>query len=516
MRRASHHRVPHQGEDATATPTTGIDVSDVFQFDGNFLAGTFVPGTATFGVEDPATEEVFTEVPDGDLAQFDAAIGAAHRTFEAGTWATTPVEDRVAVLLRMAEWFEAHRAELVETVIRETGSTAMIANWAQVGMALDQARQIPELFATLPQWEHNELPVEELIGSGRDVVMSIRQYEPCGVVAAITPYNFPFQTNVWKVASALAAGCSVVLRPSPLTPLSGLVFGLAAAEAGLPDGVLSVVAEQGAAGAELLTSDPRVDCVSFTGSTVVGRRIAAQAAPTVKRLCLELGGKSVQLYLPDALGKVVPGACTVFSSHAGQGCSVQGRVLVPRESLDEVVEQIAGAAATLPVGDPHDPSTLVGPLITAAQRDRVGALVDEGVAAGGRLAAGGKRPEGLDKGYYYEPTVLVVDDNANPVAQREVFGPVVTVQGYRDLDEAVAITNDTEYGLSAGVYTDDLKAGLALARRIRTGTVQVNRGFANAYTSVGGRKQSGVGRERGVEGLRQYQDTKHVVLAPLG
>jgi acyl-CoA reductase-like NAD-dependent aldehyde dehydrogenase len=307
----------------------------------------------------------------------------------------------------------------------------------------------------------------------------------------------------------------VVLRPSPLTPLSGLALGLAAAEAGLPDGVLNVVVEEGAEGAQLMSSDPRVDCVSFTGSTAVGRMIAAQAAPTVKRLCLELGGKSVQLYLPDALDKVVTGACTVFSSHAGQGCVVQGRVLVPRESLEQVAAHVAGAAKALPVGDPRDPKTVVGPLITAAQRERVGALVDEGVAAGGRLLAGGARPPDLDRGYFYAPTVLVVHDNANPVAQREVFGPVVTIQGYGDLDEAIAIANDTEYGLSGGVYTRDLKAGLDIARRIRSGTVQVNRAAANAWTPAGGVKQSGVGRERGVAGLREFQEIKHIVLAPL-
>ncbi len=491
-------------------------MSDVFEFDGNFVAGRFVPGTGTLAVEDPATEQAFTEVATSDLAQFDAAIGAAHATFEAGVWARRPVAERVETMLRMAAWFAAHRDELVETVIRETGSTALIANWAQVGMALDQARQLPELFATLPVWEHNELPLEQYISpAGNDVVLSVREYEPCGVVAAITPYNFPFQTNVWKVVSALVAGCSVVLRPSPLTPLSALVFGLAAAEAGLPDGVLSVVVEEGAEGATLLSADPRVDCVSFTGSTAVGRLIAAQAAPTVKRLCLELGGKSVQLYLPDAVDKVVPGVCTVFSSHAGQGCVVQGRVLVPRAAYDQVLEQAGAAAAALPVGDPRDPSTLVGPLITAAQRDRVAALVDEGVAAGARLVAGGGRPPGLDTGYYYQPTILAIDDNANPVAQREVFGPVVTIQGYDDLDEAVAIANDTEYGLSGGVYTNDLREGLAVARRIRAGTVQVNRPAASAYTAAGGVKQSGVGRERGVAGLREYQEQKHVVLAPL-
>jgi aldehyde dehydrogenase (NAD+) len=491
-------------------------VTDFFRFDGNFIDGSFVPGSGKLGIEDPATEEIFTEVHTAGAAQFDTAIAGAYRSFESGVWARTPMPERVATVLRMTEWLAAHRDMLVETLIRETGSTALIAEWAQFGMALDQARQLPELFATLPEWEHNELPLEAHFGPDlSDVLMSVRQYEPVGVVAAITPYNFPLQTNVWKVICALVAGCSVVLRPSPLTPLSGLVFGLAAAEAGLPGGVLNVVVEEGSEGAQLLSSDPRVDCVSFTGSTAVGRLIAAQAAPTVKRLCLELGGKSVQLYLPDALEKVVAGVCTVFGAHAGQGCVVQGRVLVPLESLDQVVEATAAAAELLQVGDPRDPKTLVGPLITAVQRDRVGALVDEGVAAGAKLATGGGRPPGLDRGYFFEPTVLVVEDNSNPVAQREVFGPVVTIQGYRDLDHAIAIANDTEYGLSGGIYTHDLKAGLDIARRIRSGTVQVNRSAANAWTPAGGVKQSGIGRERGAAGLREFQEIKHIVLAPL-
>jgi acyl-CoA reductase-like NAD-dependent aldehyde dehydrogenase len=240
-------------------------------------------------------------------------------------------------------------------------------------------------------------------------MMSIRRYEPCGVVAAITPYNFPLQTNVWKVFSALAAGCSVVLRPSPLTPLTALVLGQLAAEAGLPAGVFNVVVEAGAEGAQLLTSDRRVDCVSFTGSTVVGRQIAAQAASTVKRLVLELGGKSVQLYLPDAVDNAVAGVCTVFGSLSGQACAAQGRVLVPQDRVDEVVQKLVATSKMLPVGDPRDPKTIVGPLISAAQRQRVLDLVAEGVAAGATLAYGGGRPAHLERGYFVEPTVLVVD-----------------------------------------------------------------------------------------------------------
>lgn len=483
-----------------------------------YLDGGFVDGRApAFAVEDPATEEEFARAPAGDAAQFELAVAAARRSFDAGVWTSVPLAERVRVLAAMADALDEMRDELVRTVIRETGTPVRIAGLMQVDMALEQARQLPALLATVPEWEHNELPLEAHIAGagGRDVLTSIRRYEPCGVVAAITPYNFPLQPAVWKVFAALAAGCSVILRPSPLTPLSVLAFGIAADRAGLPAGVLGVVPESGAAGAELLTSDPRVDCVSFTGSTAVGRRIAAQAAPTVKRLVLELGGKSVQLYLPDALGNVAAGVGTVFASHAGQACSSQSRVLVPMEALDAAVEQAAAVARAVPVGDPQDPATVVGPVISAAQHGHVTGLIDDAVGAGARLVTGGGRPAHLTRGHFLEPAVLVVDDNANPIARHEAFGPVVSIQGYRDLDEAVAIANDTEYGLSGAVYSADVRAGLAVARRIRSGTVQVNRPAANAYTPMGGIKQSGVGRERGVAGLREYQEIQHLVLGPL-
>jgi aldehyde dehydrogenase (NAD+) len=357
------------------------------------------------------------------------------------------------------------------------------------------------------------MPLGDLV-TAKDVLLSIRRYEPVGVVAAITPYNFPLQTNIWKVFSALAAGCSVILRPSPLTPLTALALGQAALAADLPPGVLNVVVEEGTAGALRLTSDPRVDCVSFTGSTTVGRQIAAQAAPTVKRMVLELGGKSVQLYLPDGLERVGTGVLTVFASHSGQACTAQTRVLVPQDAVDSALEKICSVIPFLKVGDPSDEKTMIGPVISARQRDRIEDLVAAGVKAGAQVVVGGKRPMGLERGYFVEPTVLRIEDNANPVAQQEVFGPVVTVQGYRDLDEAVAIANDSEYGLGGGVYTADLPAGLAVAQRIRSGTVQVNRSAPSAYTPTGGYKQSGVGRERGVAGLREYQQTKHLVVGP--
>jgi aldehyde dehydrogenase (NAD+) len=294
------------------------------------------------------------------------------------------------------------------------------------------------------------------------------------------------------------------------------VLGEAAEEAGLPPGVLNIVVEGGSEGAVVLTTHHDVDVVSFTGSTTVGRAVAAQAAPTLKRVILELGGKSVALHLPDVfdagVGGVVGAALTVFASHAGQGCALQTRVLVPEERRAEVVEAIAATAATLTIGHPSEPTTMVGPLISEAQRHRVDELVQRSIAAGARCVTGGRAPAGQDRGWFYEPTVLDAPDPLNPANQHEFFGPVVSVLGYRDLDEAVRIANATEYGLSGGIYTGDLTLGLRLAERFRSGTVQVNTGLAAGYTPMGGYKQSGYGRERGAAGIREFQEMKHVVV----
>jgi acyl-CoA reductase-like NAD-dependent aldehyde dehydrogenase len=267
----------------------------------------------------------------------------------------------------------------------------------------------------------------------------------------------------------------------------------------------------------LLTTHPAVDSVSFTGSVAVGRAVAAQAASTLKRVILELGGKSVQLYLPDTLtggglDQVAAGAQLVFGSHAGQGCALSTRMLVPEDKRAEVLDAAAAAAASMTIGDPSDPANLVGPLITATQRDRVHGIVTDAVDAGARLVTGGRRPPHLDRGWFYEPTVLDAPSPGNPAAQREIFGPVLTVLGYQDVEEAIAITNDSELGLSGSIYTGDLALGLSIAERIRSGTVQVNTGWFSGYTPMGGYKQSGYGRERGAAGIRAFQELKHLVV----
>jgi len=482
-----------------------------------FIDGKCVTGEGeAFQVMSPATEEQIATLHSASRPQVERAIAAARRAFDTGPWPRLPKAERIEAVRRFGAALAARRDVLVSTVVAEAGCPRTVTEIAQVGMALQSIGELIAVYERLPDWEHNpHAPLDEhLVGSS--VRLSILRYEPAGVVAAITPYNFPFITNVWKIVPALLAGCSTVLRPSPLTPLEALALGEAAEEAGLPPGVLNVVPESGNDGGVLLSAHRDVDVVSFTGSTTVGRAIATQAAATLKRVILELDGKSVQLHLPDVFdagtGGVIASALGVYATHAGQGCSLQTRVLVPEERRAEVVDAIASAAPTLPVGDPADPSTLVGPLISAAQRDRVDGLVRQAVDAGARLACGGRRPTSMERGWFYEPTVLDAPDRANTGAQQEFFGPVVTVLGYRDVDDAVDIANATEYGLSGGIYTADLRAGLAVAERIRSGTVQVNTGWASGYTPMGGYKQSGYGRERGAAGIRAFQELKHVVV----
>lgn len=481
------------------------------------MADRFAGGSGPLmDVHDPATGECVARVPTHTVAEVEEAVLAARRAFDTGGWPRLSVAERVAVLGRMSDHLRAHRDELVEMTIAETGCPRSVTGVAQVDLPIQISRQLPELFATLPEWEHNEMPLNDYVTGPGHLRVSIRKYVPVGVVSAITAYNFPLMLNVVKVFSALATGCTVVLRPSPLTPLAALAMAEAARSAGLPEGVLNVVVEAGVEGSVLMTEHPAVDLVSFTGSTAVGRRIAVQAGDTVKRVLLELGGKSAQLYLEDALAqgpqRAAFGAAAVFANHAGQACVAQTRMLVPRAYEKQVLEAVAAVADHLVIGDPRDAGTQVGPLISRAHRDRCAEFVEASLKSGGRLVAGGSVPDGLEGGWYYRPTVISVDDNANPACQEEIFGPVITVQAYDDLDEAVRITNDSEYGLSGAVYTDDLASGLALADRIHAGNVHVNTGCATAYTPSGGMRRSGLGRERGVAGLREFQEIKHIVV----
>jgi aldehyde dehydrogenase (NAD+) len=369
---------------------------------------------------------------------------------------------------------------------------------------------IPDLFLQLSDQEYNPIPPGGHNPSGR-VAVSMNIYEPVGVVSAISAYNFPFYLNIWKTLPALMAGCSVVLRPSPLTPLSAMLFGEAADAAGLPPGVLNVVIDQNIEGGKLITTDPAVDMVTFTGSTQVGREIMAQAASTVKKVHLELGGKSAAIYLPDAADNAWQMCLGVFLSHQGQGCALTTRILVPNDRKAETLERAAEFAQQLPIGDPSDPTIMMGPLITNAQVEKSERYVAAAVEAGGTVTTGGRRPEQLTVGHFFEPTLLDVPDNSNPAAQDEIFGPVACVIGYDDVDDAVSIANDSIFGLAGMVY-GETNAATRVAQQIRAGTVWVNAAAPSGSAPFGGYKQSGIGREMGYHGLREYQEIKHLYI----
>jgi aldehyde dehydrogenase (NAD+) len=479
----------------------------------SYVAGRWVEGGELFPVEDPSDESVVAELFATPVDEVKQAIFEARRSFDQGVWADLPARERARILHAFLDFLETLHEPLVASMVAEAGQPAVFAEMAQYSMGLSMARQTIELYLSLPHEESNQIPLDDLVKG--PVALSIRRHEPIGVVVAITPYNGAVIMAFQKLFAALMAGNSVILRPSPLTPISSLAFGLAAEAVDLPAGVLSVVVEPGAAGAELLTTDPAVDMISFTGSTSVGRQILAQAAPTVKQVALELGGKSAQIYLPDALQRAASGAAMVVAMTAGQACVAATRMLVPQENKSEVLESVGAVYGSFKVGPPSDQTAMIGPLITAAQRERCERYVALAEQAGGKVVVGGGRPAGLDRGYYFEPTVLDLPDNTNPAAQDEIFGPVLAVIGYKDIDDAVRIANDSPYGLSGQVYGADLAAATAVARRIRTGAVTVNTSMFSAYAPGGGYKQSGLGRERGVEGIRAFQEVKHMWIGNL-
>jgi acyl-CoA reductase-like NAD-dependent aldehyde dehydrogenase len=479
----------------------------------SYVAGAWVDGGERFPVENPADETTFVELASTPIDQVRHAVTEARQVFDAGVWANRPPYERARVLHALLDHLEALHEPLVASMVAEAGQPVLFAEMAQYAAGLLLARNTIELYQSLPHEEANPVPADELV-RGR-VALSLRRLEPVGVVVAITPYNGAIIMAFQKLFAALMAGNSVILRPSPLTPLSSLAFAAAAEAAELPPGVLSVVVEPGAVGAELLTTHPAVDMVSFTGSTAVGRQILAQAAPTVKRVALELGGKSAQIYLPDALHRVAAGAAQVVAMTAGQACVAATRMLVPEDHKDEVLDAVRATYAAISVGPPTDQTATMGPLITAAARERCERFVMLAEEHGGKVVVGGGRPAGLERGYYFEPTVLDLPGNDNPAAQEEIFGPVLAVIGYRDLDDAVRIANDSIYGLSGQVYGADVAAATAVARRIRSGAVNVNTALFSAYAPSGGYKQSGLGRERGVEGIRAFQEIKHLCIGEL-
>ncbi len=376
----------------------------------SYVAGTWVEGDESLAVENPADESQVAELSVTPAAEFRRAVAEARRAFDEGPWPSMTAAERARLVHAFLDHVEANGDSLVATMVAEAGQPTMFAEAMQLRSGLVLARNSIDLYSSMTHEETNPVPVDELV-AGR-VALSVRRHEPVGVVTAITPYNAAILMAFQKIVPALMAGNTVILRPSPLTPISSLVFGAAADAAGLPPGVLSVVVESGAAGAELLTTDPAVDMVSFTGSTTVGKAILAQAASTVKRVALELGGKSAQIYLPDAVERAATGAMMVVAMTAGQACVAATRMIVPRDRKDEVLEAVSGAYSSLNVGAPTDPASMMGPVISAAQRDRCERFVGLAEEHGGKVASGGGRPAGL------RPRLLLRADRARPARQR--------------------------------------------------------------------------------------------------
>ncbi|MFE3292195.1 aldehyde dehydrogenase [Rhodococcus sp. NPDC059234] len=470
--------------------------------------GKLIPGSGgTFEVLNPATEEVVGLAAEGTAADMDAAIGAARRAFDSTDWSRDPAF-RARCLRQLCDALQSHIEELREITIDEVGAPAMLTRGPQLEGPIEDLRYWADL-AENYSWESdlgNATPMG--IPTARRVLK-----EAVGVVGAITPWNFPHQINFAKLGPALAAGNTVVLKPAPDTPWCAAVVGqVIAEETDIPAGVVNIVTSTDHGLGAQLAADPRVDLISFTGSTATGKAVMRTAADSLKKVFLELGGKSAFVVLDDA---DVAAASSVagFSVcvHAGQGCALTTRLLVPRARYDEAVAATAAAMSGIRAGDPSNPGTVCGPVISARQRDRVEGYLKLAVEEGGTIVTGGGRPADRERGYFVEPTLIAGLDNSARVAQEEIFGPVLVVLPHDGDDDAIRIANESPYGLSGAVWgTDPDRVNLVVAG-IRTGTLSVNGGvWYSADAPFGGYKQSGIGREMGVAGFEEYLETKLV------
>ncbi len=472
-----------------------MQVKDAFFVDGQWVSAA---GRAPIPVVNPATEEQIASVPAGTEEDLDRAVAAARRAFQG--WASTSPDERAALLSAAADALEARTEEVAALITSEMGTPLGFSKAVQVGNPVKVLRSYAQILA--------EYSFEEQVAN------SLVVKEPIGVVGAITPWNYPLHQVVAKVAAALAAGCTVVLKPSEVAPLSAFALAEVFDSVGLPAGVFNLVTGLGPVVGEAIAAHPDIDMVSFTGSTAAGKRVMSVASASVKKVSLELGGKSAFVVLDDAdLAKAVKVGLANCFINGGQTCTAWTRMLVPADKHDEALGLIREAAAKYPVGEPTDESTRVGPLANANQYKKVVGYIEQAVADGAFVVVGGAaRPEGLDKGYYVRPTVLAGVTPGSRIEQEEVFGPVLAVIPYATEDEAVEIANGTPYGLSGGVFSGDQDRAVAVARRMRTGMVDVNGGRFNPLAPFGGYKQSGNGRELGEYGLEEFLEVKSLQL----
>jgi aldehyde dehydrogenase (NAD+) len=461
-----------------------------------YIGGAWVPSTGTGNLEvvNSATEEVMGTIPEGTPEDVDRAARAAADAFEG--WSRTSVEERSKLLARVQEALAARTEEIAKLISQEVGMPFTLSNLIQVGLPVMS-------FANASQLA-NEFAFTEELGN------SLIVREPVGVVGAITPWNYPLHQICAKIAPAFAAGCVVVLKPSEVAPLNAFVLAEVLDEVGLPPGVFNLVSGTGPVVGEAIASHPLVDMISFTGSTRAGKRVMQLAADNVKRVALELGGKSPNVILEDAdFSQAIPAGVSACYLNSGQTCSALTRMIVPRSRLAEAEDLAVKTAETYTPGDPFDAASRLGPLVSAAQRERVRGYIEKGISEGAKLLCGGvEAPEGLDKGFYVRPTVFSDVSTDMTIAQEEIFGPVLSIIPYDTEEEAVAIANDTVYGLAGGVWAGDKGHAEAIARRLRTGQVEVNGGGFNPMAPFGGYKQSGIGRELGRFGLEEYLEVK--------
>ena len=465
---------------------------------------------ATYAVPNPATEEPVGAAPEATVEDMRRAIAAARRAFDEGPWPRSSRQERARVITAIADGMERRKEELRQMLIAEAGATYLTHD-IQLEQPIRLLRNYADLALTFDFEE--PLPVRVTDGPlGTFVCSSIVHRQPAGVCGLIPTWNFPLFVTVQKLGPALATGCTMVFKPSPYGPLVNLMLAEIVADADLPPGVVNFVTGQSNAIAETLVTDPRIDKVSFTGSVATGKKIMAAAAATLKRVHLELGGKSVAIFLDtDDLDVIAPQAASPAFFHAGQGCAMTTRILVPREAHDHLVQKMVDfVRGMVKVGDPADPSTFLGPVIRDERRQKIEEYIESGKRDGAVLAHGGGRPKELPRGYFLEPTIFCGVQNHIRIAQEEIFGPVVAVLPFRDPDEAIRIANDSTYGLGGMIFSRDTARAIELGKRIRTGAVWINNGINLLDTPFGGFKESGVGREGGRFGMEEYTELQQI------
>jgi aldehyde dehydrogenase (NAD+) len=471
---------------------------DKFYINGQWVASQ---GTSSIDVFDSITEEVMATIPEGTAKDVADAARAARAAFD--SWSTLPVEERAKYINRIGDALAGRMDEISSAISRETGMNKMLSQLVQVGLPINSFKTAAAL--------------AESFNFSKEIGSSVVVREPIGVVGCITPWNYPLHQIAAKVAYAMAAGCTVVLKPSEVAPIDAFMLAEIIHEVGLPAGVFNLVTGTGPVVGEAISSSEDIDMVSFTGSTRAGRRVMQVGAETIKKISLELGGKSANIICDDldaeTFGKAVMGGVGKAFLNSGQTCSALTRMLVPRARLAEAEAAAAAVADGMKVGDPFAEGTNLGPLASAAQRDRVQMYINKGIEEGATLIAGGLgAPEGLTSGFYVKPTVFSNVTNDMTIAQEEIFGPVLSILPYDSLDEAVEIANGTVYGLAGAVYSADKDKAIAIARRMKTGQVEVNGGAFNPNAPFGGYKQSGIGRELGEYGFEEFLEIKSLQL----